>query len=254
MKTNIFESEKEKYIHSDYHSQIIVERYNIMNKLQTALEFGNIDSLEELSRTIQRGIDTVNQLYTPTEENISVMRNQLTSMNTFCVMTVLKSNPNPLYVHTVSRHYDTMINKVTSRSQAKLLLNQMFGDYCTFSVYNSQKEKYSSVVQNAIWIITADPAQKLDLNQLSKRIGITGSSLSRKFHAETGKTLSEFHTAFRIRFAQRCFQDGEKSITQVAYQTGFADSSYFTKVFTRVTGKSPTEYVRQLQEEPIASL
>lgn len=247
MNTEIFESEKEKYIHSTFHEQLIYERYADMRNFQTALEFGNTEELHKTLNQTLENIHTVNRLYSPEQENIHVLRNQLISLNVFCMVCTFRSNPNPVYLHTVSRHYDTMIERVTTSEQMLSLVHQMVEDYCSFSMYSNQK-KYSSVIQEVIWHITAEPSAKLDLNQLSRRFGMSPSSLSRKFHAETGKTLSQYQTAFRIRFAQRCFQEDNSSITQVAYRVGFTDASYFSKVFTKVTGISPSSYILQIKE------
>ena len=242
MKQQMLESEKEKYIHSDYHEELLLERYGNIQKLQTAIELGDADQALRLFRHAWSNIHTVNQLYTPKEENMKVLHNQLVSMNTFCMVCAFKAKPNPIYFHTISRHYDTMIEKVASQEQADTLISDMLEDYCSLSIYSDQKQ-YSSIVQKAIWYITANSARKLNLDQLSQTLGISPSSLSRKFHSETGKTFSQYQTAFRIRTAQRYLQEGGYSITQVAYQVGFTDTSYFSKVFTKYTGTTPSDYI-----------
>ena len=64
MNQNTFESEKEKYIHGDYHEKLLLERYMYLQNLQSAIERGN---LEEAYLNYQKGsesIHEVNQLYT----------------------------------------------------------------------------------------------------------------------------------------------------------------------------------------------
>lgn len=241
MKQRMFEAEKAKYIHSDYHEELLFERYAKMQKLQAAVELGDAEQAISLLKESLLSIHTVNQLYTPNEENLKVIHNQLISINVFCMMCAFKSNPNPLYFHTISRHYDTMIDKVTTRDQADALIADMLEDYCAFSVYSDQKQ-YSSTVQKAIWHITAAPGRKLNLEQLAQSLGMSISSLSRKFRSETGQTMSQYQTAFRIRIAQRYLQEANYSVTQVAYHVGYGDTSYFSKVFTKITGVAPSEY------------
>lgn len=244
MKPNILESEKEKYIHSDYHELLLFERYENMKLLQTAVELGDIDTARELLWNSLSSIHTINHLYTPKEHNVRVFHNQLVSMNTFFMICTYRLNPNPLYLHTISRHYDTMIEKVTTEEQAAALMEDMLKDYCSLSVYR-EKKQYSPIVQKAIWHITADPAKKLSLNHLASLLGMSPSALSRKFHTETGQTISQYHTAFRMRIAQHYLQETGCSVTQAAYIVGFTDASYFTKVFTRCTGITPSEYSQQ---------
>lgn len=244
MEQKMLEIEKEKYIHSDLHEKWIYERYADMQRLPAAIELGDAELAYNLFHTFLESTRKVNELYSPQEENIRVIRNQLVSLNTVCMMFSFKSNPNPLYFHTIGRHYDTMIEKVSSREQADALIISMLKDYCSISVF-SDKGKYSEPVRRTIWHITADPARKLNLEQLSSMLNMSSSALSRKFHTETGQTISQYQTAFRIRTAQRYLQENDYSITQVAYQVGYTDASYFSKVFTKHVGMSPSDYCRK---------
>lgn len=118
MNQNTFESEKEKYIHGDYHEKLLLERYMYLQNLQSAIERGN---LEEAYLNYQKGsesIHEVNQLYTPKEENLRVIHNQLVSFNTLCWICAFKSKPNPIHLHTISRHFDVLIEKVTTQQEA----------------------------------------------------------------------------------------------------------------------------------------
>ena len=90
MNQNTFESEKEKYIHGDYHEKLLLERYMYFQNLQSAIERGN---LEEAYMNYQKGsesIHEINQLYTPKEENLRVIHNQLVSLRF-----QIKAEPNP---------------------------------------------------------------------------------------------------------------------------------------------------------------
>lgn len=244
MNQNTFESEKEKYIHGDYHEKLLLERYMYFQNLQSAIERGN---LEEAYMNYQKGsesIHEINQLYTPKEENLRVIHNQLVSFNTLCWICAFKSKPNPIHLHTISRHFDVLIEKVTTQQEAEKLIFNMLEAYCSLSALRTEKQ-YSQIVQKAIWHLTGNPSQKLNLNQLSETLGMSPSSLSRKFHAETGQTISQYHTAFRIRTAQRYLLEGDHTITQAALQTGFSDASYFSKVFAKFSGITPTEYIKK---------
>lgn len=244
MEQKQLESEKEKYIHSDFHEKVLYERYSNMQQLPAAIARGDAKLAYQLYHAFLQSTAVINERYTPQAETIRVIRNQLVSLNTLCMVFSFQSNPNPLYFHTVSRHYDTMIETISSREQADALIREMLNDYCAFSALSDGKT-YSESIRKAIWHITADPARKLCLDELAKTLGMSASALSRKFHAETGQTLSQYQTAFRIRTAQRCLRENQDSITQIAYQVGYTDASYFSKVFTKHTGVSPSEYTRQ---------
>ena len=61
------------------------------------------------------------------------------------------------------------------------------------------------------------------------------------------KELEEFRTLIeeKIEKAKAILcSPKDKSITQIAYQLGYSDSSYFSKQFKRVTGFTPRQYER----------
>lgn len=244
MNQNVFESEKERYVHGDYHEKLLLERYMYFQNLQSAIERGNFEEAYLSYQKSSESIHKVNQLYTPKEENLRIIHNQLVSFNTLCWICALKSNPNPIHLHTISRHFDILIEKTVSKQGAEKLIQNMLNDYCSLSALRTGRQ-YSQIVQKTIWHLTGNPAQKLNLKQLSETVGMSPSSLSRRFHAETGQTISQYHTAFRIRIAQRYLLEGDCSITQAAHKIGFSDASYFSKVFIKFSGITPTEYVKK---------
>lgn len=65
---------------------------------------------------------------------------------------------------------------------------------------------------------------------------------SRQIKAVTGKTFLEFLTDHRIEKAKKRLESTELSVSDVGRSVGYSDPNYFTKVFKRVTGYTPTAY------------
>lgn len=67
-----------------------------------------------------------------------------------------------------------------------------------------------------------------------------------RFHkilAENGATsIPKLINQIRIQKAQDLLKQPEKSISEIGFEVGFADASYFTRIFREITGKTPTEY------------
>jgi YesN/AraC family two-component response regulator len=60
----------------------------------------------------------------------------------------------------------------------------------------------------------------------------------------TGKTFSQILQQIRIQNAQNLLARTSKSCTEVAYECGYHDQSYFIKHFRRITGTTPAKYRR----------
>ncbi|MCD8118933.1 MAG: AraC family transcriptional regulator [Lachnospiraceae bacterium] len=247
MNLNTLQQRKETYIHDERHEEILMERYERMRQLPIAMKKGRADEVMSLLREGLLSIETVDRLYTPEEDSSAAVHKQLISLNTMFMMMAFESGVNPLWVHAVSRHYDVMADRIQTPKQAELLIEHMIEDYCDFSLYQGDYT-YSDTIQKAIWFLTADPSAKIELEKLAHRLGMSASALSRKFHAETGQTITQYHMTFRIRYAMRLIREMNRTITEVAMQVGFHDASYFSKVFVKYAGQTPTAYRQQVME------
>jgi signal transduction histidine kinase/DNA-binding response OmpR family regulator len=79
-------------------------------------------------------------------------------------------------------------------------------------------------------------------DKMSEAVGMSRTNLHRKIKAITGHTTSEFIQDFRLRRAATLIEKKADNISQIAYQVGFNDQSYFTKCFKKKFGKVPSEW------------
>lgn len=75
---------------------------------------------------------------------------------------------------------------------------------------------------------------------------VVPATVSRRFKAETGMTIPEFTNRFRIRLAQLYMRENTSNLSKIAHSVGFSDASYFSKIFLRYTGITPTEYLKAM--------
>ncbi|AXT58323.1 AraC family transcriptional regulator [Aquimarina sp. AD1] len=91
-------------------------------------------------------------------------------------------------------------------------------------------------------------AKKIKSETLAKELGLTTNSFCRIFKSSTGKNFISFLNEFRIKKAQELFYNSNNmSISEVLYQCGFNDPSYFCKLFKKQTGLSPSAYIKALK-------
>ncbi len=68
------------------------------------------------------------------------------------------------------------------------------------------------------------------------------SYLSKIFKESSGYTLSEYSTLLKIREAKKLIREGRKNFTQISDMLAFDNPHYFSRVFKRITGMTPTAY------------
>jgi signal transduction histidine kinase/DNA-binding response OmpR family regulator/ligand-binding sensor domain-containing protein len=84
----------------------------------------------------------------------------------------------------------------------------------------------------------------LDLDRLSKEIGVSKGHLNRKIKALTTLTPARLILKQRFKRAEKLIDKGEKSITELAYGCGFSDVFYFSRCFKQEYKQSPSDYIK----------
>jgi two-component system response regulator YesN len=88
-------------------------------------------------------------------------------------------------------------------------------------------------------------SQGLSLKEVAGAIYVSPPYLSRLFKKRKGYNLTEHINRVRIEQAKQLLQQPESKIAEVATLVGFADRSYFCKVFKQLVGVSPNEYKKK---------
>lgn len=79
-------------------------------------------------------------------------------------------------------------------------------------------------------------------SQLHALASLSHSQFSEKFAESFGVSVTGYIRLQRLRRARRLLQSTSLTITQIAYQTGFASSSFFSTVFRRHNGLAPGKF------------
>jgi AraC family transcriptional regulator len=86
--------------------------------------------------------------------------------------------------------------------------------------------------------------QPVSLTDLAARVEVDPSHLARTFREHFGCTMSDYVRGLRVEHARRALLGTSKTLSEIAYSTGFADQAHFSRVFKQHTGVSPGAYRR----------
>ena len=91
--------------------------------------------------------------------------------------------------------------------------------------------------------LAANPGKSMSVTRMAEYAGLSRAHFSRLFAAATGETPADYLLHENLRYAAR-LMGGERtlSIREVAAQAGFSDANYFSKVFRRIFGVTPSEF------------
>lgn len=82
----------------------------------------------------------------------------------------------------------------------------------------------------------------IDLQQLAARLGMSYSRFRSQFKEHTGMPPRQYHLQIRINKAQRLLIESDLTVSEIAAQLGFSSVYYFSRLFRKKTGTSPTAF------------
>lgn len=97
-------------------------------------------------------------------------------------------------------------------------------------------------LQRAIAHICKNYGRQMPESEVALVCEMSPSRFCREFKAAFGATFVEYLARHRVNEAKRLLGNRSMSITDVAAAVGFTDPSYFTRVFRKIVGSSPSEY------------
>ncbi|NLT48215.1 MAG: AraC family transcriptional regulator [Clostridiales bacterium] len=103
----------------------------------------------------------------------------------------------------------------------------------------------SKIVEGTVKYINKNFKEKLTLRDSADHFHVNQSYLSALFKQEMGKSFTEYLTMLRLQEAKKLLRKTNLNLTNIAYQCGFEDQSYFSKVFRKVEGITPSQYRNQ---------
>jgi two-component system, response regulator YesN len=93
--------------------------------------------------------------------------------------------------------------------------------------------------------IEAHYAEALTLETVAEYVELSPFYFSKLFKDRFGMTFIDFVTDVRIRQAKHFLKEGALSLKEICYSIGYKDPNYFSRVFKKHTGLSPTEYRKE---------
>lgn len=121
--------------------------------------------------------------------------------------------------------------------------NLQFGDKKLSQMDNSFIEKLRLIVEDNIL------ETEINVEEIGKSMGLSYIQLHKKIKSLTNYSPNELIRIFRLKVAEKLLLQTDKSVSDIAYDTGFSSPSYFTKCFREYYNESPTEFQKRNNKE-----
>lgn len=107
----------------------------------------------------------------------------------------------------------------------------------------------NKLVESTVKYIHNNLSSPLSLEIIAEQLHISPSHLSRTFKKTCGQSLTEYINKARIEKAREYLLKTDTLTYEIAEKVGYNDATYFSSIFKKYTGMSPTEYRRNALSE-----
>ncbi len=126
------------------------------------------------------------------------------------------------------------------RNLVEKLLIEMITDHLT----DAETRTSSAQMEEILYRMERDPRQEFSVSDLARQCGLSEGCFRRKFKAYTGMPFSRYQEFIRINLAKNYLLYSNHNIQETAFLTGFSNEFYFSRVFKKSTGMSPSDFIK----------
>lgn len=102
--------------------------------------------------------------------------------------------------------------------------------------------RMSKVIEIITCYIQENYMYDISMQDLARHMNYSEAYFCKLFKQCFSRNFTSYLTEYRMEEAKRLLKESTVNVKEIGKAVGYPDSNYFTKVFRRITGKSPTEY------------
>lgn len=234
---NIFQPDGEAV--QSFSSEVAEKYASYLNEFLEMLLAGDNQGASDI---LKRLLDYVGYDVNP---SLNWMRKQLKFLNDNCCSRMLMTQIHSSFILEQQIRFETQIENAGQYEALLQLPYEIARKYCLL-VKNYSMPEYSYLVRNVMNYVTLHISEKLTLSVIAAYFHKNASYLSEHFHKETGEGLTKYIQKERMRVAVRHFNTTNMSVAEVAGSVGIHDFGYFSRIFKKQVGCTPSQYKRMV--------
>lgn len=224
----------------EVHASQVAERYKLEQQLLKHITSGNQNgALEEAEKFLSTPFEP------RLKNSLRDHKSSLITANTLFRKAIEVNEIHPVHLHEISSKFVNKIENATSITQLNTLYEKMIRNYCNL-VKNKSTRQYSPIIRQVLHYIEFNLDYKINLNELADKYDVSVPHLSNQFKKEVGTTIIKYLNQLRIDAAIKLLNTSSLSIQDIASYVGIYDFNYFTKVFKKEIGLTPSEYKKKI--------
>jgi len=194
--------------------------------------------------------ELLGSLYFATGADLNTMKARTRELVVLLSRAALDGGADPESVFGLNLRSHDDIGGFRSVDQLSQWLGSMLQKYVSY-VFEVQAVRHRDVILRAMSFIRKRFSDKVSLEDVAFEVSLSPTYFSRLFKEEAGQSFKSFLNDIRVGEAKNLLRETDMPLIDIAYQVGFEDQSYFSRVFRNVVGISPGRY-RRSSDDPLS--
>jgi signal transduction histidine kinase/ligand-binding sensor domain-containing protein/DNA-binding response OmpR family regulator len=148
-------------------------------------------------------------------------------------------------------NFEILSSKITGLLQMQQTLKKTYQKQVDIQAQDigivSEDDKFLKKTLSCIETNITNP--NFSVEELSRQMSLSRVSLYKRLLALTGKTPVDCIRTIRLKRAVQLLEKSKLSIANIAYEVGFNNPTYFSKVFKEEYGRLPSEYISEFRKK-----
>lgn len=215
---------------------VIDERYHLEREFMDAVAEGSTERALAALQRLARMPQSMNYLSAPFLGT--------TILRIMARVAAQRGGLPPVTIDAISQEYAQRLHRIGHTADVRrtaVYTTQMVTDFCRHVRRHHQRD-LSPLVRQVADEIELHLSHHVSTPELSERLGVSASTLARRFKAETGMTVAAYVSRQRAERAARLLATTSQPVHDIALFVGYDDANYFVKVFRAAYGVTPTAY------------
>lgn len=207
-------------------------------QLVSAVETGNMGMLDFL----QEGAKYSNGIRANMKNDLQQMKYSAISLLTLCSRAAIRGGLASTIAYSMMDTYTLAIDNCATSADITHMNDAIFADFITRVHETNQNPAISDAVRTCTDYVNLHVKEKIRIETLSDLTGYSSYYLSHKFKQEMGMTLNQYIQKEKLKVAKILLETETTSITEIAENLNFCSQSYFSNLFYKEFGITPTQY------------